>query len=234
MDPASMDTNFNVTVLDAPEGMYFKNYQYSISSVIVGNLMYYSRCELYGENSNKDKTFSIFTTPNDHQKYYKCRINMLDENNKEYALETTGNIPQSIPALDFDISASNLDYDDISINTTGSFDFISGIYRETGNSRNWTFYSDDPIAITFPELPAEITQIHPNLTSDTFFETETYQGYITLNEYSEVDNYADFISELNINRYQGENSTRLKLMVKNYEENYNNSQSYAEAEYAIQ
>jgi hypothetical protein len=111
-----------------------------------------------------------------------------------------------------------LDYDNISITTQGSFDFIAGYYMgELNNAKSWEFHSDNPDLIEFPEIPAEIAEQYPGLTSSTFFETTTVLGYIWLSEYSEIENYSDFMSELNLNRYLGENSAVQKLTVKNYE-----------------
>lgn len=217
LDPTTMDTNFNLTVLNAPEGMSFLD-QCAIRSVILGNLCYYRTCELYCENSNDAKTLLIFTTPIDHEKYYRSHIHLVVEDSKEYTYEKNGNLPESIPSLDFDITNSSLDYDNISISTNGSFDFISGNYRgEYNNSKNWQFYSDNPDLIKFPDIPVEITEQYPSITSGTFFETSTVKGYISLNEYSEVENYSDFISEFELNRYLGENSAWQKLTVRNYE-----------------
>jgi len=216
LDPTTMETNFNLKVLNAPEGIFFTD-ESNIQSVILSNTCFYRGTNLYNEVSNNAKTLSIFATPIDNEKYYKCNIIMQDENGKEYTYLRNGELPEFIPSLDCDITSANMDYDDIEITTNGSFDFIYGYYRvESDNVRNWFFYSDDDDMIKFPDIPAEITEQYPTLISSTFFETSTVKGEISLFEYSDINNYSDYMSDLLLNKYLGENSTLQRLTVRNY------------------
>jgi hypothetical protein len=215
LDPNTMNTNYNLKVLNAPESMFFLD-QCNIQSVILGGLCYPSVCRLYSEISNDSIQLSIFVTPIGLEKYYKCRFHLLVEDDKEYTYHKLGNLPEFIPTLDFDITNSNLDFNNISLTTNGSFDVIIGNYRTESNSKSWKFYSDNPDFIKFPDIPAEITDQYPTLTSSTYFGTSTVEGYISLNEYNEIENYSDFMSDFELNRYLGENSALQKLTVRNY------------------
>lgn len=216
LDPATMNTNFDLNVLSAPDGMSFSD-EGDIESVILSNLCYYRVCALYSEISSDAKTLSIFATPMDHEIYYRCRINLLVDDDKTYTYQKNGELPELIPSLDFDITSTSLAYDNISFTTTGSYDLFSGNYMgENGNLKSWKFYSDHPEMIKFPDIPAEITEQYPTLASGTFFETLEINGFISLHEYSEINNYSDFMSELELNRYLGENSALQQLTVRNY------------------
>jgi len=115
--------------------------------------------------------------------------------------------------LDFDLSILSMDLDDIEITCTGTYDFISGYYRVDNNSKNWYFYSDNPDMIKFPDIPSEITEIYPNITGSTFFETASLQSSISLNDYSDIENYGDFLTEFEWNRRIVDNSTGQKLRI---------------------
>jgi len=214
LDPNTMNTNYNMQVLDAPEDMHFLTNHSTIYSVILGGLCYYSACILYKETSIDSTQMSIFITPCGLEKYYKCQIHLQVEDDKEYGYYKHGSLPEYIPTLDFDINNYNLDVDNISLTTSSSFDVISGHYRNETNAKNWQFYTDIADNIKFPEIPEEITDQHPAITSETFFGTATVAGSITLNKYSEIENYSEFMSDFELNKYLGENSALQKLTVK--------------------
>lgn len=216
LDPNTMDTNYSQKILNAPEGMLFLN-QSSIQSVIIGGLCYNRVCQLYSEISIDSTKLSTFVTPIGLEKYYKSYIHMLVEDNKKYTYQKHGDLPESIPTLDFDITNSSLeDYNNLSLSTSGSFDVISGTFRMETNAKNWRFYSDNADMLKFPLIPAEITEQYPTLTSTTYFETSTIMGYISLNDYGVIANYSDFIADFERNKYLDENKSLQTLTVSNY------------------
>ena len=217
LDPTTMDTDFDIQLLNAPEEMFFLE-DCKIKNVILGKLCYYSYCRLYSEINGDSTTLSIFNTPINPGKYFQSRIHLQVKDSKEYIYLKNGNLPGFIPPLGFDISASNLDYDNISITTTGSFDFINGYYRgENYPYKSWSFNSDNPDLIKFPDIPAEITELYPSITIDTFFDTLTVEANISLIEYSEYENYAEYLADYGYIRDLGENSALQNLSIKNYE-----------------
>ena len=217
LDPTIMETNFDLQVLNAPGGMFFID-NCEVKNVILGKSCYYTYCRLYSEISSDSTTLSIFNTPINPGKYFQSRIHLLLEDGKEYIYVKKGNLPEFIPLLDFDISSFSLDYDNISIKTTESFDFISGYYRgENHPYKSWSFYSDNPDLIKFPDFPEEITELYPSITFNTFFDTLTIEGNISLIENSEIENYTNFLAHFDYSRNQGENSALQNLTIKNYE-----------------
>lgn len=214
LDPNTMNTDYNIQIVDAPEGTLFLNGH--IKSVILGGPCYYSRCSVYEEISTDSTQMSIFITPCGLEKYYQSNIYLQVDENRDYRFSKHGDIPEYIPLLDFDFTNYNLDVDNISLTTSGSYDIINGNYRNETNAKNWDFYTDIAENIKFPEIPEEITNQHPTITNDAFFGTSNVAGTISLIEYTEIDNYPEFMSDFEQYKRLGENAASQTLTVRNY------------------
>lgn len=216
LNPNTMNTDYEMKLLDAPEGMIFLD-DGNIQSVILSKKCFSSRYNLFSERSMENNNLSVFTTPIDHVKYYTCLFNLSVDNKKEYTYITEGSIPDLIPQLEFDITNSNLEINNLSITPTGKYDAILGDFRgEVSSLKNWIFYSDNPNTIKFPEFPSEILKIYPSLTGTGFFETSNVISKVSLYDHSEITNYLDFINQLEL-RSDFDHKMELKILtVKNH------------------
>ena len=214
LDPSTMYTDSDIHILDAPVGMYFDDNHSSIYSIVLGGLCYHKPYLLYSETSDDSMQLSTFITSCGLELYYKSQIYLQLDNGIQYRYNKHGSLPEYIPALNFGFTDYNLDLDNISITTHGSFDVVTGRYRNLTNAKSWQFYADIS-DIEFPDIPEQITNIHPGISNESFFGTPTVYGYISLEEFTHIENYADFMSDLEQNRFLGENAASQKLSVSN-------------------
>lgn len=204
----SMKTDVEVDTISAPPNYKFDSFN-SILACLNGDYeCYYSAHGIFNKPIDNGTKLLVVSPPSHLYKYYHSVYNLVGVKNEEYSYFHLGNIPKNIPAFNFNLNIVDSSINNVSINTTGKFDFLLGEYLAdyTTNVNNWKFYTDNSTKVVFPKLPEDVKKLVPFLSEETFTKGINSYFNFTLYDIEGVDSYEGFINTYdrysNLKQYQ--------------------------------
>ena len=113
-----------------------------------------------------------------------------DQSNNFWYYSVYGSMPNSFNKINADFSIVDFGLDNFRIQTTGSFDQLRSVWRQSGNDIQIWWYVYGPPQVNeyaLPELPNSVTQKYPDLNRESFtLYFADLIDYSQLNSYEEI------------------------------------------------
>jgi len=114
----------------------------------------------------------------------------------DYYYRTYGFIPESFKQINAHVSSVDFNGTDYVVNATGEFDRIdcsfSSYDQTTETSARWSIINESGGVLEFPQIPASITSMYPDVSKERLVNNETYYS-IYLDDIADINSYDEYL-----------------------------------------